>query len=84
MKRKTIEARQECMRGNTARSMRPGRRGLALRCESGLVVVTQQGDRDDHELLPGEEFRTPRRGRVVAWALVDSAFTVRAAGRRAA
>jgi hypothetical protein len=74
------ETRLECMRSNTARGLQPGARGLALRCTSGLLVVTQKGDREDHELLPGEEFQTTRRGRVVAWALVDSAFTVSSIG----
>jgi hypothetical protein len=66
----------ETMRANTARSLRPAARGLNLRCVSGLVVVTQKGDRDDHELRPGDEFRTSSRGLVVAWAIVDSGFIV--------
>jgi hypothetical protein len=74
------ETRLECMHKNAAQGLRPGARGLALRCTSGLLVVTQKGDRDDHELLPGEEFHTAKRGRVVVWALADSAFTVRNVG----
>jgi hypothetical protein len=74
------ETRLECMRRNTARGLRPGARGLALRCTSGLLVVTQKGDREDHELRPGDEFQTARRGRVVVWALPDSAFAVRSIG----
>ena len=62
----------ETIRANTARSLRPSGRGLVLRCVSGLVVVTQRGDRDDHELRPGDVFRTGRRGLVVAWAIQDS------------
>ena len=65
------------MRANTARSLRPAACGLALRCPSGLVVVTQKGDRDDQELYPGDEFRTSSRGLVVAWAILDSGFIVR-------
>lgn len=67
----------ETMRANTARSLRPAARGLALQCVSGLVVVTQEGDPDDHELRPGDVFRTSRRGLVVAWAIQDSGFIVR-------
>ena len=78
--RSLSETRLECMRGNTARGLRPGTRGLALRCTSGLLVVTQKGDRLDHELHPGEEFDTAKRGRVVVWALADSAFAVRNIG----
>jgi hypothetical protein len=74
------ETRLECMRRNTARGLRPGARGLALRCTSGLLVVTQKGDREDHELLPGDQFQTAKRGRVVVWALADGAFTVRNVG----
>ena len=66
----------EPMLANTARSLHPTARGLELRCVSGLVVVTQEGDRDDHVLYPGDEFRTSRRGRVVAWAMLDSRLTV--------
>lgn len=67
----------ETMRANTARSLRPAACGLALRCVSGLVVVTQKGDPDDHELRPGDEFRTSSRGLVVAWAISDSGFILR-------
>lgn len=68
----------ETMRANTVRSLRPAACGLALRCVSGLMVVTQKGDRDDHELRPGDVFRTGRRGLVVAWAIRDSGVIVRA------
>jgi len=64
------------MRGNDVMSLRPGACGLALRCLSGIVVVTQKGDREDHELHPGDEFRTSRRGLVVAWALEASVCAV--------
>ena len=67
----------ETMRANTARSLHSAACGLELRCLSGLVVVTQKGDRDDHELYPGDEFRTSSRGLVVAWAILDSALSVR-------
>ena len=64
------------MRANTARSLRPADCGLELRCLSGLVVVTQKSDRDDHELCPGDGFRTSRRGLVGAWPSLDSRFMV--------
>ena len=75
--RRGAAPRLERMRANTARSLRPAAGGLALRCLSGLVVVTQKGDRGDHELYPGDEFRTSSRGLVVAWAVRDSGFIVR-------
>jgi hypothetical protein len=66
----------ETMRANTGRSVRPAARGLTLRCVSGLLVVTQTGDLADHELRPGDVFRTDGRGLVVAWAIHDSGFVV--------
>ena len=75
--RRVNEPRAANMRPNTAMSLDPGGGGLALRCETGLIVVTQKGDREDHELHPGDEFRTRKRGRVVAWSLPNSGFTVK-------
>jgi hypothetical protein len=49
-------------------TFRAGRRGLALACESGVFLVTQEGDPDDHVLEAGDTFRTAAPGRVVAWA----------------
>ncbi len=49
-------------------AFRPGRGGLSLTCESGLFLVTQEGDPDDHVLEAGDTFRTVAPGRVVAWA----------------
>jgi hypothetical protein len=69
----------ESLRANTTRSLRPAACGLELRCLWGLVLVTQQGDRDDHALHPGDAFRTSSRGLVVAWAFQDSGFTVKTA-----
>jgi hypothetical protein len=74
------ETALEFMRRDTARRLRPGMRGLMLRCASGLLVVTQTGDRFDHVLRPGDVFRTGKRGRVVAWALSDSVFTAMGIG----
>jgi len=67
----------ESMWANSARSLNPGPHGLVLRCLSGLLVLTQKGDREDHALYPGDEYRTSSRGLVVAWAILDSRFTVR-------
>ena len=80
MKRAVEENRLVGMRRNTARSLRPGVRGLDVRCDSGLLIVTQTGDRKDHELHSGDVFRTSRRGRVVVWAIWASHFTSRTFG----
>ncbi len=49
-------------------AFRPGRAGLTLTCESGVFLVTQEGDPEDHVLGAGDAFRTRTPGRVVAWA----------------
>lgn len=49
-------------------AFRPGRGGLTLTCESGVFLVTQEGDPDDHVLEAGDTFGTVAPGRVVAWA----------------
>ncbi len=56
--------------------IRPGRNGVALRCDAGTLVVTQEGDLFDHVLGPRDELTTLGRGLVVAWALSDAALTV--------
>jgi hypothetical protein len=56
--------------------VRPGRHGVTLRAQCGLVLVTQEGDREDHVLAPGEELRLPPGGLVAAWALAASRLVV--------
>jgi hypothetical protein len=57
-----------------------GSRGqVAIRVESGLVVVTREGDPEDHVLRAGEAVVLPLRGKVVAWALAPARATVRLA-----
>ncbi len=48
----------------------------------GTVLVTQQGDREDHVLEPGDELPLRRRGRTVAWAFTPASISVRPAGGR--
>ncbi len=58
----------------------PGSRdGSWIRVESGTVVVTREGDPEDHVLEAGAELRVPGRGLAVAWALAPSRVEVRAA-----
>jgi hypothetical protein len=52
---------------------------VAIRVESGLVVVTREGDPEDHVLRAGEAVVLPPRGKVVAWALQPARATVRRA-----
>jgi hypothetical protein len=59
----------------------PALRGeLLLRVDRGLVVVTREGDLDDHVLRPGEALRLPRRGKVVIWAIEPALAEVRSLG----
>jgi hypothetical protein len=54
----------------------PRRRGATVvRAERGTVLVTREGDREDHVLGPGEELVLPRRGVAVAWAFTDAAIS---------
>lgn len=58
------------------RSLAPGRHGVRLRVEQGVVLVTQAGDSEDHVLGPGEELRIHGPGLGVAWALEPSSAVV--------
>jgi Protein of unknown function (DUF2917) len=54
----------------------PHRKGVVLRAERGLLLVTQAGDPEDHVLAAGGELRLTGRGLVVAEALAGSTLTV--------
>ncbi len=56
-------------RKDETRRLAPGRDGLTIRVEEGLIVVTQAGRTEDHVLGPGESLRLDGRGLGVAWAL---------------
>jgi hypothetical protein len=60
-------------------AMRVSRRGVAVvvRVDRGTVLVTRQGDLQDHVLEPGDELRLPRGGLAVAWAFTDATISVR-------
>ena len=60
-----------------------GRGGLEVRCARGALLVTVEGDPEDHELSPGEAFVPSRRGRLVAWALAPARLLVRRGSRSA-
>jgi hypothetical protein len=64
------------IRDNGTLSFRPGPRGLVLQCQSGTLLVTQEGDPLDHVLGACDEFRTDGRGLVVVWALSDGAVSM--------
>lgn len=58
--------------------------GAVVRVERGIVLVTQEGDPEDHVLEPGDELVVSCLGRAVAWAFTDAAVSVRAAPHRIA
>jgi hypothetical protein len=47
-----------------------------VRVERGLVLVTREGDGEDHVLEPGMELSLRAPGLVVAWALEPSTIRV--------
>jgi hypothetical protein len=51
--------------------------GSRVRVEAGLVVVTREGDAQDHVLEAGAELPVPGRGLAVVWALEPSRIVVR-------
>ncbi|HUL57821.1 MAG TPA: DUF2917 domain-containing protein, partial [Anaeromyxobacteraceae bacterium] len=57
-----------------------------IRVERGVVLVTREGDLEDHVLDAGMELLVSEPGLVVAWALAPSTLSVREAAspRRAA
>jgi hypothetical protein len=67
--RRPAEARAYRLGRDATLALRPGPAGLSLTCESGVFLVTQEGDLADHVLEAGATFRTEARGLVVAWAL---------------
>ncbi len=49
-----------------------------VRVDRGTVLVTQEGDREDHVLEAGDELALRRRGRAVAWAFTGATLSLRA------
>lgn len=70
------EAGTRELAANATLRVEPGRYGVVLRAERGLVMVTQAGDPEDHVLAPGEVLRLPRGGLVVALALTLARLAV--------
>jgi len=58
-----------------------GRVATLVRVERGTVLVTQQGDHEDHVLERGDEIVVRRRGLAVAWAFTEATISLREVGR---
>src|SRR5689334_9304244 len=78
----SAEGARELARDATLRLV-PGRQGLVLRAGAGSLLVTQEGDPEDHVLAPGHELHLAGRGLVVAWALTPARLDVCRVGAEA-
>jgi hypothetical protein len=50
--------------------------GSTLFCDTGVLWVTQAGDRQDYVLLPGQKMIMTKRGRVLVEAMRDADFYI--------
>ena len=50
--------------------------GSTLFCYTGILWVTQSGDRQDYVLLPGQQMIVTKRGKVLVEAMRDADFYV--------
>jgi hypothetical protein len=57
-------------------SVRTVKPGSTLFCETGILWVTQAGDRQDYVLLPGQKMTVTKRGKVLIEAMRDADFHV--------
>lgn len=57
-----------------------GRRGVEVRCDLGLLMITCEGDPEDHVLPVGETFVARRPGRLAIWAFRPARLRVSTAG----
>ena len=65
------------------RRLEGGRLGpVVVRVQRGLLLVTREGDPEDHVLGAGQEVAFPSRGRIAAWALEPAQASVRASSAR--
>ena len=62
---------------NTTMRLPRGRRARIVRVESGTVLVTQEGDVEDHVLEAGDEIVLRARGLAVAWAFTHARLSTR-------
>ncbi len=58
------------------RRLRQGAGGVEVRVQTGCLLVTREGDPEDHVLGPGDELLVTGPGLVVAWALEPSQITL--------
>jgi hypothetical protein len=57
-----------------------GRSATIVRVERGMMLLTQEGDLEDHVLEPGDELVLKAGPLAVAWAFTEAAISVREGG----
>ena len=62
----------------TARSLQrvDDRASRVINCVQGIIWITQEGDLEDHVLMPGEQFEATKPGLVVVEALRDARLRI--------
>jgi len=50
--------------------------GSTLFCDTGILWVTQAGDRCDYVLYPGQAMKVSKRGKVLVEAMRDADFHI--------
>ena len=61
-----------CMQRHDYRRMSMVKPGSTLFCETGILWVTQAGDRQDYVLYPGQAMKVSKRGKVLVEAMRDA------------
>jgi hypothetical protein len=78
-RRQGPESVELALERNEACSFPARRRRLEVECLSGCVLLTVEGDPDDHVLSPGMRFASTRRGRLALMAFGSCRVRVAAA-----
>ena len=52
------------------------RPGSTFFCDTGVLWITQAGDRQDYVLMPGQKMTVTKRGKVLVEAMRDADFHV--------
>ena len=64
------------MQRSEYQSMRTVKPGSTLFCDTGILWVTQAGDRQDYVLMPGQKMTVTKKGKVLIEAMRDADFHV--------
>lgn len=80
--RKTTDAHDSWVLAANETMRLPGGPGTIVHVDRGTVLVTQEGDLEDHVLEGGDELVLDRAGLAVAWAFTPAAVSLHEAVRR--